>query len=178
MEREQVHHQGFDRLTFIEDVHDGVVYEGCTFTACTLANVVLRGTDFIDCTFTGCNLANLQPAHCGWKGVRFTDSKLVGVDFSLSNTFALGLRFDGCNLDFARFIGMPLTGTVFQSCTLREAHFGRAVLTRAQFLDCDLDRAVFQQTTLNQADFRTATHFAIDPDANRGLLGKYDLLVE
>ena len=62
--------------------------------------------------------------------------------------------------------------------------------SQAVFDGCDLADAVFERTVLEKADLRGAINYSIDPAVNRvkkarfslegvrGLLGKYDILIE
>ena len=184
------HAETFERVVFPDGSPPAREYERCTFRHCDFSNGIWSGTDFVDCRFEVCNLAMVQPNHCGLKQVAFVDCKLLGVDFAKCGTFAFSVSFERCNLDFARFVKMPLAKTVFDACSIREANFSEADLTRARFVDCDLERAIFQRTKLEHADFRTARGFSIDPEQNRlakakfstqglpGLLGKYGLVIE
>lgn len=190
MHAKSQHGMIFERVPFPARSLDETELEGCKFRSCDLSGHVITSADFVDCRFETCNLANFVPAHCGMKQVTFVDCKLVGVDFTKCSEFAFAVAFERCNLDYARFTKMPLKATTFDGCSLREASFAEANLTKARFIDCDLDRATFHRTVLTQADFRSATNFAIDPEANRigkarfsraglaGLLGKYDLQIE
>lgn len=180
----------FERVEFTPHAIDDTEFENCVFRGCDLSNFVVAGSDFVDCRFEGCNLSMFVPNHCGMKQVAFADSKLVGVDFTKCTEFAFSVSFARCNLDFARFMKMPLKSTRFDTCSLREAQFGEANLTNASFAECNLDRAVFHRTTLTGADLRTASNYAIDPETNRvakakfsrlglaGLLGKYGLVID
>jgi uncharacterized protein YjbI with pentapeptide repeats len=68
--------------------------------------------------------------------------------------------------------------------------FTAADLSQAVFDACDLADALFDRTVLEKADLRGALHYSIDPETNRvkkarfspeglrGLLGKYDIIID
>jgi uncharacterized protein YjbI with pentapeptide repeats len=85
---------------------------------------------------------------------------------------------------------MKMKKTVFLRCQLRGVDFSGADLGSASFDGCDLADAVFEGTGLEKADLRGAFNYAIDLEKNkvkkarfamegvRGLLGKYDIIIE
>lgn len=189
---ETPYHEGqtFDRVVFSEKPLPKGEYENCVFTRGDFGNANLSGFRFTDCTFTDCNLSLAKLANVALRTVAFNGCKLVGVRFEQANPFLLAVRFGRCNLHLASFHGLKLKGTLFRDCLLRETDFTGADLTGAVFAACDLQGALFERTVLEKADFRTAFHYAIDPDVNSlrkarfsalglaGLLGKYELEIE
>ncbi len=98
--------------------------------------------------------------------------------------------FNNCSLNYTYFFKKKLQKTKFDNCQIQEANFTEADLTGASFNQCDLLNTVFEQTNLSKADFRSAEHFAINPEKNtikkakfsydglRGLLYQYDIVIE
>jgi uncharacterized protein YjbI with pentapeptide repeats len=117
--------------------------------------------------------------------VRFTECKLVGVQFEECNPFLFSVDFENCVLKLAVFYKIKLKKTRYKNCNLQETDFTEADLTAAEFDNCDLMRAIFHKTNLEKADFSSSVHYSIDPEANRitkarfsrmgiaGLLDKY-----
>lgn len=166
------------------------VYEGCSFDDADLSGADLTGFRFIDCQFHNMNLSLAVLRKTGFSEVRFSDCKLLGLNFQDCDPFSFQVSFDRCNLDHSTFVRSSLKKTRFIACSLVEADFTEADLQEALFDHCNLQRAIFLHTRLEKADFRTAHGFNIDPSRNRmkkarfsaasleGLLHVYDLDIE
>lgn len=164
-------------------------YDACSFVRCNFAKANLSAFRFVDCAFTDCDWSNALLTKTTLNDVRFTGSKLLGINFHECSEALFTVSFDHCNLNFASFYRRMMKKTGFKNCLLHEADFTEANLTGAAFTNCDLSKAVFENTVLEKADFRTAFHFAIDPERNKlkkarfsdenlaGLLVKYDLVI-
>jgi fluoroquinolone resistance protein len=180
----------FERINFSETPLEAEAYENCRFLACDFTAADLKGLSFESCLFSGCNLSQAKNADLSLKHADFKSCKLLGWNFQDCKPLLFSVSFDGCILDFSRFIKMKLANTVFKDCSMKEVDFIEADLTGASFPNCDLMRAVFNRTHLERADFRTAFHFSIDPEKNKlkkarfslhtvtGLLGKYGIVIE
>jgi fluoroquinolone resistance protein len=179
-----------EKVNFAETPLEAPVYENCRFLNCDFTGTDLSGFSFRSCEFTGCNLSQIRNPDLSLNDVAFKSCKLLGLAFQDCNPLLFSVSFDGCKMDFSRFMKMKLAGTVFAGCSLKEADFIQADLSGAAFRNCDLMRAVFNGTLLERADFRTAYNFAIDPERNKikkarfslnnvaGLLAKYAIVIE
>jgi uncharacterized protein YjbI with pentapeptide repeats len=126
----------------------------------------------------------------GLKDVYFVDCKLVGINFDHCIDFLFAANFQKCVLDYASFVGKKMKKAKFTDCSLKEVDFSKVDLSMAFFANCDLTRAVFHESILEKADFRTASNYSFDPEANKirkarfsysgiaGLLGKYNIDIE
>ncbi len=165
-------------------------YENCTFAGCDFSNTDLSGFKFLACKFTGCNLSLVTLGKTVFQSVQFKESKMLGLRFEACNPFGLSFGFENCGLNHSSFYRLKARQTIFKNCQLQETDFTEADLTGAVFDHCDLARATFARTVLEKADFRTAYHYALDPEANRirkarfalpqvvGLLSKYDIQID
>jgi len=188
----ETHHTDkvFDKIDYANNAVRGSEFEACTFTNCDFSGSNFSGNDFIDCRFEGCNLSMMQLAQTGLKSVAFYNCKLLGLDFSTCNEFLFAVYFEHCILDYASFFRQKLKKTTFEDCSIKEVNFTQADLTGSAFVNCDLSQTSFQQAILERVDFRSASHFSIDPETTRikkakfsltglaGLLDKYDIIVE
>lgn len=108
----------------------------CEFIACDLSSIRSKKTSFRDvyfrdcklmgihfedcnpyglkCTFESCNLDYSIFYQCPMKGSRFSNSRLIEVDFTEASLE--GVSFEGCNL----------TGSVFQMSNLEKSDFSGA----------------------------------------------------
>jgi uncharacterized protein YjbI with pentapeptide repeats len=124
------------------------------------------------------------------KTVKFSNCKLLGLNFSECNNFLLSVYFENCLLNLASFYKLKLKGTKFKNSNLSEVDFTEADLTNSALENCDLERAIFDRTILEKVDFRTSFLFSIDPTINRikkakfsrnglsGLLDKFHIEIE
>ncbi|MHA7831550.1 MAG: pentapeptide repeat-containing protein [Flagellimonas sp.] len=164
-------------------------YENCRFVDCLFSKGFLDNQNFVECTFEGCDFTNTNIAHTIFNDVTFEGCKIVGLQFETCNQLLISLKFIGCNLSIASFIGMHLPNIEFYNCKLHQTDFTDAHLKQAKFPNCDLENAIFENTNLEQADFTSAINFNIDPSINQmkktrfnkdeliGLLKKYDIVV-
>ncbi|MFT4681511.1 MAG: fluoroquinolone resistance protein [Flavobacteriales bacterium] len=139
----------------------------CTFRNCNFAKADLSHTNFVGCRFEDCDLSMANMANTALKEIEFVDCKMVGIRFELCNPFLLQVGFSNCQMTLCSFYELPLGGTEFKNCQLHEAEFSSANLSKSSFDDCDLSKAVFEETNLEKVDFRSASHFAIEPERNR-----------
>ncbi|MEZ0610573.1 pentapeptide repeat-containing protein [Fibrella sp. WM1] len=164
-------------------------YELCTFTRCTFTNADLSKRAFYDCTFTDCTFVGAKLNRTALREVTFVGCDLTGLRFDHCDPFLLALRFKRCTLTKASFEKLSLKETYFGQSVMHRVDFTQTDLTEAVFDECDLDGARFDYTVLERADFRTARHYALDPERNRlkkarfawpglvGLLVKYGIEV-
>ena len=164
-------------------------YEQFHFVGCDFGEASLANIRFTDCLFERCNLSAATVANAALQNVAFAECKLLGVQFTACRDMLFAVHFDHCQLRYASFAGKKMPATRFAHCALDEADFTNADLTAGVFDECVLTRTVFHDTVLLEADFRTASGFVIDPEANRlrgakfalaglpGLLEKYEVVV-
>jgi len=165
-------------------------YDNCTFLNCLFINADLSGITFVDCLIAECDLSMANIKNTVFRDVRFSKSKMVGLNFEECNNFLVSYSFEECFLNLASFYKLKLKNTSFRNCNLQEVDFTEAVLTNSVFDNCDLSRAIFEQTNLEKADLRTSYNYSIDPEMNRikkarfsregalGLLDKYNIEIE
>lgn len=187
----QLHqHKTFENIDYSEKKISDQEFLNCEFINCNFSKTDLSHNDFLDCNFKNCNFSLAILKNTGLKNINFTGCKLLGMDFSSSNSFLFSMNFYDCILDYSTFIYKKMKKTNFIDCSLREADFSEVDLTMAVFKNCDLSNTVFQQTNLEKADFRTAKNYAFDPSENKvrkvklshlqlsGLLERFDLDIE
>lgn len=165
-------------------------YYKCTFVKCNFNKADLSGVDFDECTFEECDLTMVKLKNSGMRDAIFRKCKLLGVDFSVCNTFRFGAGFTDCILDYSIFFKLKIPKVVFKNCSLKEAEFAETDLTAAIFDNCSLEHTGFAFANLEKADLRTAYGYTIDPEQTRvrrarfsypaltGLLAKYDILTD
>ena len=179
----------FENLDFAGQPVPKSEYYQCWFRKCNFNKCDLSEVDFDECIFTDCDLTMAVLRNAGMRNIRFEQCKLLGVDFSICNTFRFEVGFVACVLDYSIFFKLKMPKTQFRNCTLKEAEFAEADLSQALFDRCDMENAGFAFTNLEKADLSTAFNYRIDPEQTRirraqftypavlGLLSKYDITV-
>jgi fluoroquinolone resistance protein len=165
-ERDYFVDETFDEVEAVGINLSGKEFERCVFRRCKLSESRWARAKFEQCRFEDCDLARIVPRGVSLSGVAFTNSRLMGVDWT-----ELGLvpsmSFDGCDLRYASFVKAKLQKTSLVNCVARESTFVDTDLSAANFSDTDLTGATFQGCTFAKADFTKAVGFAFDPQANR-----------
>ena len=158
--------QTFEKLVLDRELLRDKDFQNCRFLKCDLRNCDLAGSEFSDCIFEHCVLSLSKFAQCRLKGVRFSGSKLLGLDLSKCAARFLELGFKDCLIDACNFSALPLSKTRFEDCAIRGCVFGETDLTKAVFADCDLEGSVFHGAKLRDADFTSARNYFLDPKTN------------
>lgn len=120
----------------------------------------------MDCVFTHTNLSNIRVDHCKFLDTRFTDCKLVGVDWTRADWPRFNspspFRFHQCILNDSSFFGLNLSETQMTHCKLHDVDFRHGDFSESQFMYSDFTHSLFMQTNLKGADFSEAIAYDID----------------
>ena len=161
----------FEDQVFSDLDLNGADLSGKDFVRCTFRKLLLQETRWPqtrleDCVFDGCDLTRMQPKKLALRGVEFIGCRLTGVDWTdvAANP---AVAFEGCNLQYASFVSVNLTGARLVRCRAIEVNFIEARLTGADFSGSDLSGSKFEHCDLRQADFRETTGLFLDPANNR-----------
>jgi fluoroquinolone resistance protein len=138
----------------------------CTFRKLQLHESRWQRGRLEDCVFESCDLLRMHPQKLALRGVAFTRCRLSGIDWTdiAPNP---SVTFDECNLQYASFVKVNLTGAVFRKCRAIEVNFIEARMQDADFGLSDLSGTTFEGCDLRKADFRTCVGFFADPTKNR-----------
>jgi uncharacterized protein YjbI with pentapeptide repeats len=184
---------------FEDEVYEGINYaekglpkggyETCTFVNCDFSNSDLSHISFADCEFKSCNWSMVNLAQATLNDVRFTDCKMLGLNYEQCSEYLFTVRFDNCVLNFSSFYKRVLKKTRFMDCTMQEVDFTDCDCSGSEFGNCDLKDAKFENTNLEKSDLSTAYNYTIDPTMNKikkakfslaglpGLLAGYDITI-
>lgn len=147
-----------------------VEFDGCTFTGCSFLETAFTECRFVDCEFAGCDLSLCQVGACSFVNVRFADSQLVGINWTLASWPRHGLLrsigFANCALNHSTFIGLSLREITVRDCIAHDVDFAEADLGRADCTGTDFADSRFLHTDLTEADFSGATNYAIAANLN------------
>jgi fluoroquinolone resistance protein len=145
-------------------------FDSCVFESCTFNEATLSHCRFTKCRFSKCDMSLFRPENCRFDEVVFIDSKLVGVDWTLSGStnadrLLFGVTFERCVLDYGVFKGMPLK--MLAKCAAQEADFTEAILADGDCRETDFAGATFMRCDLRGANFVGARNYTIDVTQNK-----------
>lgn len=180
----------FDHKDWVEQQLHNYEFEYCSFINCDFSNIAFIGCQFIECEFRYCNLSLTQMTDSVLNGVRFEESKLIGIKFNNCNNFIFEVSFNQCILDYSSFENRKMSKTKFNNCNLKGADFTQTDLKQATFNTCNLEEAIFSGCNLQKTDFTTSYNYVINLQDNftkqtkfsknglHGLLKNYDIIIE
>jgi uncharacterized protein YjbI with pentapeptide repeats len=142
--------QAFDRQ-FVDKE-----FNHCTFANCDFHYSVLSGCIFEKCVFIGCDLSLIKIKHSGFLGVKFVDSKLIGINWAQAKK-PIDFQFERCNLNDSVFAGQALISTRIYDCTLAGCDFAKTNLRKSVFEKCNLNNSVFVDSVLTSTKFLDCT---------------------
>lgn len=162
----------FRNLSLTRTTLTRIEFDGCTFERCAFAQGALYRCRFTNCRFLNCDLGMVQVTNARFFEVSFTDSKLIGIDWTKAGVSKvdrtlLTVGFEACVLDYCNFSGLSLKNTRMTRCSAKEVEFGQADLSGTDCSGTDFAGSTFLQTNLQKARLVGATNYAIDPRVNK-----------
>ena len=158
----------------VPDLKESTEFIDCTFKDLDLSGVSFKNSKFIDCKFMNCNCSGTTFLNSTLRDTYFSESKLVGINWSIANTVT-GLEVKDCQLDLSVFQDMDLSHSKFFESSLKEVDFSGSKLVKVQFNECDLSACVFTRSDLSQADLKSAFNYTIDPNYTKLKNAKFSL---
>ncbi len=152
----------------------GREFQNCTFRRCKLPESRWAETRLEDCLFEDCDLARMVPKRLALRGVRFKDTRLMGVDWSDIAPLP-DVQFEGCDLRYSSFVKTKLRKTRFVGCTAGEISFVDVDLTEADFQGTAMPGATLQRCVLVKANLVGTKGLLFDPRANQVKGARVDL---
>lgn len=151
----------------------------CIFEDCIFLKVILKEEKnyshlFVDCVFQSCDFSLTRFEACSFRGCEFRDCKLLGVNWSLTQSFTHS-HFNSCIMPMSRFERMELKKTKFMSCELKESDFFECDLKNSDFESSNLEKARFIECNLEKANFFDSRFYMIDPTQNKIKGAKFNL---
>lgn len=141
-------------------------FVNCTFENCKLVNISFSICRFERCEFRNCDLSLMKIKNTSFRGVRFVDTKLSGIQWA-DASIPLDVHFNRCLMNYSGFIKVDLRNTEIVECQLKEADFSEANLTKANCSCSDFSGARFSNTNLTRTNFTNATNYSIHPHGNK-----------
>lgn len=144
-----------------------VDFTGCTFTNCKFFETQLINSSIESTKFNVCDLSLLKIKRCTFSDVYFSESKLMGINWTELGGLTFGAKFKDCIMKDSVFVEMNLRDAKFTNCDLSDADFSDTSLVDSQFDGCDLKGARFNNTDLRGADLSKAINYSINPETNK-----------
>jgi len=147
-----------------------LTFYDCRFEGCSFNEARFRRSRFVDCTFSRCDLSLVNLTDAELSGVRFEETALVVVNWSVvarTSLAPLELRFDTCTLNYMTFRDLDLSGSAFENCLAHEVAFSGVKLIGASFCGTDFQGGTFHDCDLSGADLRGARNYRISVERNR-----------
>ncbi len=171
--------QEFSGISAAREEMSGISFQDCSFKNCDFMEVQFLNCKFHECLFSHCDLSLASVKGSQFKGVRFEESKAIGITWVEASWPKLGglesIDFTGCVLNYASFFGLRLKARKLVDCTALEVDFAEADLTDANCTGTDFQRSRFLNTNLTRADFTNAKNYSISPLLNQIKHAKFSL---
>jgi len=157
----------------------GKVFQDCYFEGCNFSESQFLSCEFQDCRFNHCELSLIRVKGSQFKGVRFEDSKAIGINWAEASWPQLdgleSIDFTGCVLNYASFFGLRMKKRKLVGCAAVEVDFAEADFTDADCTGTDFQKSRFLHTNLTRADFTGARNYSISPLLNQIKQAKFSL---
>jgi len=156
----------FAKLSSPDEHYSGIEFEDCQFSDCDFSASKFQKCKFTNCIFEHCNLSLVDFSNSKLFGLKFQDSKLVGVDWTKAiwavyhSDFELG--FKRCILNDSSFFGLTLNELVFEECKLHDVDFRGGGFLGSTMTYSDFRNSLFMRTNLQGVDFSESTAYTID----------------
>jgi fluoroquinolone resistance protein len=155
----------FTKISLAQSTVKEIEFEECEFHDCSFVDCGFIRCRFINCTFSGCMISAIVPTDCRFVDVYFTDSKVIGVDWTKAQHMR-EVRFDRCQINYSNFRLLKLPKMTMTVCEAKEVDFTGTDLTEGDFTYTDFERSVFSKTILTKANFTGAKNYFIDARQN------------
>ncbi len=88
--------KSFDKIVISGKEYKDNIFYNCYFNYCDFSNASFTDVKFEDCEFNGCNFSFTNFSNVKLNNVLFKECKLLGIEFSKCNNFALTFNFFNC----------------------------------------------------------------------------------
>ncbi|MCP4869106.1 MAG: pentapeptide repeat-containing protein [Proteobacteria bacterium] len=139
----------------------------CVISDSQLSEATLDSCSFEDVTFRRCDLSVVQLGGTAFRGVKFDECKLTGLDWSRAQDLTFEVSFHDCVLDFSSFQGVRLRKLRIEGGRAHNVIFADSDLRAARLGYVDLAGAQFTGNDLRGTDLSTSVNVVLEPRTNR-----------
>lgn len=181
--------QLFEKTDFKNQVISEIEFYKCEFVSCIFVKSVFDKCVFEKCEFRNCDLSVVDFAESALIDAEFTDSKLIGIDWTKARK-PIYIDFLKCVLNDSSFYKLDLRSRKIESCTAHNVDFEEINLSKAICSRTDFLGSKFNGADLSEADFTEAVNYSIDPNNTKikkakfshpevlNLLDAWDIIIE
>ena len=149
-----------------KDIFDAE-YTEQVFQDLVALNIKVRSCIFDSCTFKNCNFSAIDLQNTTFVGCKFTNSKILGIDWSVLNqSMGFDNTFTKCDLSYSVFLNNDLRGMELRDCKLIESSFENCNMKKCIFRECDLEGTRFFKNDLTECDFTHSVNYLLDISEN------------
>ena len=156
----------FKKLTLPNAPYCDIEFEECHFSDCDFSASEFTSCKFTHCTFERCNLSLINFSGSTLFGLKFNQSKLMGVNWTRASWPAYHADFEfsftRCLLNDSSFFGLTLHALLFDDCKLHDVDFREGDFTGSSMIQSDFRHSLFMRTNLQAVDFTDSTAYTID----------------
>lgn len=167
---EEYYQSSYDGLDFAQHRFTQIEWEDCVFTGCDFSQAQFVGCRILDCRFINCNFSLARFDRSRLYQVSFTDSKLLGIDWTKAlwstNGVAPELNFVRCNLSDSSFFGLFLQHSRITECRIHGCDFRNADLRHSHIKSSDLAETSLAHANLDSVDFTGSQNIVLEPGLN------------
>lgn len=113
-------------------------YEACSFVNCNFSNTDLSEISFTECNFKGCNLSMVKLLQTTLNDAKFSNCKMLGINYEHCNMFLFTVTFENCILNFSSF---------YKRVLKKKLH-SKAVACRKWILSKAISRVLYLTTAI------------------------------
>lgn len=168
-------HEVFENTNLSDSRVIGRTFYKCRFENCTFSEADFSTTVFESCTFINSSLILLNFTETRLHHVSFQGCKLMGINFTLCDTFVIDFSFKGCRIEGCNFSELKVPKTVLTESLLIETDFVNADFSGADFTLSDFRECLFNNTNLTSSTFVNARGYKINPLNNSVKKAKFSL---
>jgi fluoroquinolone resistance protein len=170
----EYYEQTFTNLSYTDKI-SFKIFEECIFSNCNFNDVVFKSCKFRYCQFFNCNLSLITVASCSFLNVNFKDCKIIGVNWTYSDSLWPPITFLKCNISQSNFLGLKLKSIFISECVARDVDFRECDLSKSTLTSNDFKNSLFGNTNLIKADLTHSTNYMINLLENKIHGAKFSL---
>lgn len=167
--------QHFENINYSNKKIEFKTFEECNFISCDFSETVFKNCKFRYCQFNNCNLSLMAVSCSKFLDVKFSDCKIIGVNWTYSDALSSPIIFSKCNISQSNFLGLNLKSILIAECIAREIDFRDCDLSKSVLTMNDFKNTLFCNTNLIKTDFTNSINYAINVLDNKIQGAKFSL---
>jgi uncharacterized protein YjbI with pentapeptide repeats len=153
----------------------GHTFENCKFTSCRFREMAMPGTAFRSCVFKECEFVLVKMHDVILNDVSFESCKIMGINFSVCNTFGFSAEYHDCSIDNSVFYNMNFKKGKIIKCRLVDTDLSDCDFSEADFSDTIFKHVTNHNCNFEKADFRSAQGYTINAATNQVRNARFSL---